>query len=158
MPYLMVDLDDVADCRRGMQQIRRIVGGPNQGGPGRGLGPQGRRPAGGVCDNKGGGKGHGVDKLPLRQRLQRIKKRGVWRILSGIAALDETPRSLAEFDEALGLKANKMRSTKAIFAKLENRFDIRFLVAAEDAGEDNAGNMRYRMPPRVRKVIQNLTD
>ena len=54
---------------------------------------------------------------------------GVWRILSGIAALDETPRSLAEFDEALGLKANKMRSTKAIFAKLENRFDIRFLVA-----------------------------
>lgn len=172
MPYLMIDLDDAADCRRGMQQLRQIVGGPNRGGaggglggPGRGgpkragIGPRGRKHGGGeACAPDVAGKGAGVDQLPLRQKLQRIKKRGVWRILSGIASLDEKPRSLAEYDAELGLKANKMRSTKAIFAKLENRFDLRFLVLAEAAGEDDAGNARYRMPPRVRNAINNLTD
>ena len=150
MPYLMIDLDDAADCRRGMQQLRQVVGGP-----GRGPGAQGRRQGGGGrCDGPGAAK----DKAPLRKKLEPIKQRGVWRFVSGIAGLDDTPRSLAEFDQALGLKPNKMRSMKAIFAKLENRLDVRFLVPAEDAGEDGAGTARDRMPPRVRKVVRNLTD
>ena len=149
MPYLMIDLDDVADCRRGMQQLRQIVAGPG-GGPG----PRG----GGNCDGAGSGPAGGKDKRPLRKKLEPLKQRGVWRFLSGIAGLDETPRSLAEFDQVLGLKKNKMRSMKAIFAKLENRLDVRFLVAAVDEGLDEAGNARYRMPPKVRRVIRNLSE
>tara|TARA_R110002049_G_scaffold2750_8_gene22307 strand:- start:264551 stop:265051 length:501 start_codon:yes stop_codon:yes gene_type:complete len=166
MPYLMIDLDDAADCRRGMQQIRMILG--RTGGPGGGpdagggraelLGPRGGRKGRGNCYGEGGGQGSRQAKTPLRQRLQPIKQRGVWRFVSGIAALDDTPRSLAEFDDALGVKKNKMRSMKAIFAKLEKRLDVRFLVPAEEAGEDDAGNARYRMPPRMRKVVRNLTD
>ena len=162
MPYLMIDLDDTADCRRGMQQIRQILGRAGEGpgpGPGGGAGPRGRRRRHAACDGEGPEqRAAGRDKTPLRKKLQPIKQRGVWRFVSGIAGLDETPRSLAEFDEALGLKKNKMRSMKAIFAKLENRLDVRFLVPADDAGEDESGNPRYRMPPRVRKVVQNLTD
>ena len=145
MPYLMIDLDDVADCRRGMQQLRQVLASP-----GNGPGPR--------CDGGGPGRAAGRDKTPLRKKLQPLKQRGVWRFLSGIAGLDETPRSLAEFDEALGLKKNKMRSMKAIFAKLENRLDVRFLIPAQDAAEDDSGNARYRMPPHVRRVVQNLTD
>ena len=88
----------------------------------------------------------------------RVKQRGVWRFLVGIARLDETPRSLQEIDEALGLPRNKMRSTKAIFAKLENRLDVRFLKPADDAGNDEAGNPRYIMPPRIRRKILELVD
>lgn len=51
-----------------------------------------------------------------------------------------------------------MRSTKAIFAKLENRLDVRFLKPADDAGEDESGNPRYVMPPRVRKLVLELAD
>jgi hypothetical protein len=61
-----------------------------------------------------------------------------------------------EWDEALGLPANKMRSLKAIMAKLEHRFAIRFLQPAPDAGVDAAGNPRYVMVPRVRQVIRRL--
>ena len=88
----------------------------------------------------------------------RDKQRGVWRFLVGIARLDETPRSLQEIDEALGLPRNKMRSTKAIFAKLENRLDIRFLKPAEDTENDESGNPRYIMPPRIRRKILELVD
>ena len=88
----------------------------------------------------------------------RVKQRGVWRFLVGIARLDDKPRSLQEIDEALGLPRNKMRSTKAIFAKLENRLDLRFLKVAEDAGVDEAGNPRYIMPPRIRRKVLELAD
>jgi hypothetical protein len=94
----------------------------------------------------------------LKQKLQRIRQRGVWRFLVQIARLDDTPRSLSELDEALDLPRNKMRSTKAIFAKLENRLDVRFLKPADDAGEDDAGNPRYIMPPRIRKLVLELAD
>ena len=155
MPFLMIDLDDPADCRRGMHQLRRMLereGGENDGprrGP-RGRGGPGRhhRHDEQACD----------DKTPLKDKLQRIKKRGVWRFLSQIAALDDSPRSLAEFDAELELPRNKMRSTKAIFAKLENRLGIQFLVPAKDGQEDDEGNPRYIMPLRIRKAIRKLTD
>ena len=154
MPYLMVDLDNSADCRRGIKHIRQVLG--RAGGELVEPQPKGQQPLGSpACDGLGGGGGPG--KAPLRQKLQRIQQRGVWRFLSGIANLNDQPRSLAEFDEALGLKPNKMRSTKAIFAKIENRLDVRFLVPDDDAGQDEAGNPRYRMPPRMRKVIRNLS-
>ncbi|WP_145416387.1 hypothetical protein [Planctomycetes bacterium K23_9] len=97
-------------------------------------------------------------KSTLKQKLERVRRRGVWRFLSGIARLNEQPRSLAEFDDALDLSKNKMRSTKAIFAKLENRLDMRFLVPDPNGEEDDAGNPRYVMPKRVRKQIRNLID
>ena len=88
----------------------------------------------------------------------RIQQRGVWKFLVGIAKLDDTPRSLPELDAALNLPRNKMRSTKAIFAKLENRFDVRFLKPVDDTGEDKSGNPRYVMPRRIRRVILELAD
>ena len=65
-------------------------------------------------------------------------------------------KALTEWDVALGLATNKMRSLKAIMAKLEHRFDIRFLVPAVDAGQDQAGNPRYAIPPRLRSAILRL--
>ncbi|MGB7323468.1 MAG: hypothetical protein WBD31_01260 [Rubripirellula sp.] len=162
MPYLMINLDDVGDCQRGHRQLsgrlRRAGVDPLPEGPGGGGG--GCRPGKGAHGERGKHQGEkqkdGPAGLPLKQKLNRISKRGVWRFISGIAALDQTPRSLAEFDEALSLPPNKMRSTKAIFAKLENRFDIRFLKLAEDAGDDDSGNPRYIMPPRIRKVVREI--
>jgi len=61
-----------------------------------------------------------------------------------------------EWDVALGLPPNKMRSLKAIMAKLEHRFAVRFLVPAGDGGHDEAGNPRYAMPPRLRAAIVRL--
>ena len=147
MPFLMVDLDDTGDCQRGMRQLRRHLrhADAEQPGPCRELGGRAR----------GGGK---AEKIPLKKKLQRIRQRGVWRFLVQIARLDETPRSLPELDEALDLPRNKMRSTKAIFAKLENRLDVRFLKPADDAGQDESGNPRYIMPPRVRKLVLELAD
>lgn len=147
MPFLMVDLDDSSDCQRGMRQLRRHLRRAS-GEPSGPCSTQNRRP-------RGGGN---ADKTPLKQKLQRIRQRGVWRFLVQIARLDDTPRSLPELDEALDLPRNKMRSTKAIFAKLENRLDVRFLKPANDAGEDESGNPRYVMPPRVRKLVLELAD
>ena len=95
---------------------------------------------------------------PIASPLRRIRQRGVWRHLLQIARLDEQPRSLNEWDEAIGLQPNKMRSLKAIMAKLEHRFGLRFLVPAADAGVDAAGNPRYVMPPRIRTVILRIAD
>ncbi len=90
--------------------------------------------------------------------MQRVRQRGVWRFLAGIAQLSDEPRSLAEFDEALDLPKNKMRSTKAIFAKLENRLEVQFLVADPGGEEDESGNPRYVMPKRIRKQVKNLIE
>jgi hypothetical protein len=163
MPFLMVNLDDNADCQRAMRQLRRHLRhagiGPDDG-PGCGPPPgrkRGRGFAAGVLAPGRPGQEPG-DGPALKQKLKRIQQRGVWRFLALIANLDETPRSLSEFDEALDLQPNKMRSTKAIFAKLENRLDVQFLVFAQDAGNDESGNPRYVMPPRVRKVILKLSN
>ena len=136
--YLMVNLDDGADCRRAIQQLKSCVRG-------------GRRP-------HGPGRGAGVADLPLGQKLRRIRQRGIWRHLRAMAALPDQPRSLMEWDQALGLPGNKMRSLKAIMAKLENRFAIRFLVVAGDGSHDEAGNPRYSIPPRVRSAILRLAE
>lgn len=138
MPYLMVNIEDPADCRRAMQELRRCVAG------GRGRGPQ------------MGGPGP-VAALPLGKKLRRIRQRGIWRHLAAMAKLPDQPRSLMEWDVALGLPANKMRSLKAIMAKLEHRFAIRFLVPAGDGSHDEAGNPRYAIPPRVRAAILRLS-
>jgi len=50
--------------------------------------------------------------------------------------------SLPELDRHLGFAPNKMRSLKAIMAKLENRFGLRFLVADPEGGLDENGNPR----------------
>ncbi|MGB7344781.1 MAG: hypothetical protein WBD20_11230 [Pirellulaceae bacterium] len=188
MPFLMVNLDDAGDCRRALHQLRRRVRrmenqgcepgreGPPEGrrGPG---GPRGEVPGGhdreqGDRDRGGPGRGMGRKKhgrrgrpggpidpnATLKQKLQRVRTRGVWRFLSGIARLNDQPRSLAELDEALDLQKNKMRSTKAIFAKLENRLDVQFLVVDPEGQQDEAGNPRYVMPKRIRKQIRNLID
>jgi hypothetical protein len=147
MPYLMVNLDDPADCRRALQQLRRRAhAGPGCQPPGRGQAAGHGRPDAGVAG------------LPLGQKLRRIRQRGVWRHLLQIARLDEQPRSLNEWDEAIGLQPNKMRSLKAIMAKLEHRFGLRFLAASADTGVDAAGNPRYAMPPRVRTVILRIAE
>jgi hypothetical protein len=149
MPFLLVNLDDVGDMQRSMRQLRRRLqrqGQQGQEGRKHGCGPLMAQDAG------------SANKTPLKQKLMRVKQRGVWRFLVGIARLDQTPRSLQEIDEALGLQRNKMRSTKAIFAKLENRLDLRFLKVAEDAEVDEAGNPRYIMPPRIRGKILEVAD
>ena len=165
MPYLLVNLDDPADCRRAFAQLASMAG------PGRGCGPRGRRgPAG--PPGPGGWMGMGMPgwpppggpagpacnprDLPLGQKLRRIRQRGVWRHLLAIARQSEQPRSLQEWDAAIGLPPNKMRSLKAIMAKLENRFGLRFLEPVEDAGADASGNPRYAMPARVRQVILRI--
>lgn len=156
MPYLLVNLDDTGDMQRSMRQLRRRLRwrAHKEGcGSGKGIGGEEGMGRGGA----GGGQGRG-ERTPLKQKLMRIQQRGVWRFLVGIARLDATPRSLPEIDDALGLPRNKMRSTKAIFAKLENRLDIRFLKLDENAGEDESGNPRYIMPPRVRRKILELAD
>lgn len=148
MPYLMINLDDPSDCRRSMRQLRQHLNrfDSQQADC---TGEQSRRRGAGVPN---------ANKTPLKQKLQRVRQRGVWRFLVQIAQLDDTPRSLPELDEAMELPRNKMRSTKAIFAKLENRLDVRFLTLVDDAGEDDSGNPRYVMPPRVRKLIRELAD
>lgn len=156
MPFLMVNLDDPADCQRAMQQLRARVQRAAAGrwcGPGAGPGPVWARGAPGAGGMAGPPPGQ---KLGLGQKLRRIRHRGLWPHLVKIARASEQPRSLMEWDEVLGLPANKMRSLKAIMAKLENRFGIRFLQPAADGGVDAAGNPRYAMVPRVRQVILRI--
>jgi hypothetical protein len=146
MPFLMVNLDDVGDMQRSVRQLQRRL---RRGGDSLPHSPG---------DHAKGPQGGGGNKEPLKQKLMRIQQRGVWKFLVGIAKLDDTPRSLPELDIALNLPRNKMRSTKAIFAKLENRFDVRFLKPADEIGEDESGNPRYLMPPRIRRAILELAD
>jgi len=64
--------------------------------------------------------------------------------------------SLPELDRQLGFQTNKMRSLKAIMAKLEHRYDLQFLVPDPEGGQDENGNPRYVMPQRMRNQIRNV--
>ncbi len=171
MTFLMVNLDDPVDCRRAMDQLRPIAnrlrmangGGPDrpgQTGPGRGPGGVGRA-AGDLAAGELAADATACDdvaQLPLPQKLRRISQRGVFKHLRRIAAEVNQPLSLPELDRQLGLNANKMRSLKAIMAKLERRWDLQFLVSAPDGGLDESGNPRYVMPPRIRKQILRIAE
>jgi hypothetical protein len=183
MPYLMVNLDDRADCRRALGQLNNWLGGegmPSEGGPkcepgvGRGHGPRPhgqpplRRPeawSNETWSQPGAGTGNPerdklarLQVLPLPKKLERLQQRGVWKHLVAIAKLGDAAKSLPEFDQELSLPANKMRSLKANMAKLEKRFAIQFLDVNLEAGQDAAGNPRYSMPPKIRKNILRLSD
>lgn len=143
MPHLMVNLEDAADCQKALDILnRRIARGNCQ--PGR------RR--------KTDQAGAEVADLPLPQKLKRIQSRGMWKHLVKLANSAEEPLSLPELDTLLDLPKNKMRSLKAIMAKLENRFGIKFLKVDPDAGVDAAGNPRYIMPPNVRRQTLKLAN
>ena len=154
VPHLMVNLEDVADCKKAMEILNRRV---NRGCDPRG---QGQKDMQGIANQPGGAKqgrgGEDVASLPLPQKLKRIQSRGMWKHLLKIAESAEQPLSLPELDALLNLPKNKMRSLKAIMAKLENRFDLKFLRVDPDAGEDAANNPRYIMPPKVRRQILRL--
>ncbi len=168
MPMLLVNLEDMSDCEKGMQILKRRLG--------RGGGPRGGGPCG--PERKGRREGHGnagegdwkrdaaarpapaadIASLPLPQKLKRIQSRGMWKHLVKIARSAQEPSSLPELDALLELPKNKMRSLKAIMAKLENRFGIQFLKVDLDAGVDASGNPRYVMLPNVRRQILRLAD
>ena len=160
MPHLMVNIEDVADCRKAIEILKRRLN--------RECGPSGQGTreldVRGVGDFNSGGRGkrargkEDVSLLPLPQKLKRIQSRGMWKHLLKIAQSAEQPLSLPELDDLLGLPKNKMRSLKAIMAKLENRFDLQFLKVDPEAGEDEAGNPRYIMPPRIRRQILRLAN
>lgn len=197
MTYLMVNLNDHADCREAIQRLREAlhdcgpgkrrhrgesarlprtgptpVGGEQPAIAGSEAPPAiGRRPrrnrlgAGRPADVDGFGavtvEPSAVDRLhdlPLPKKLHRIAQRGVFRHLRRIAAEVETPMSLPELDKQLGFQPNKMRSLKAIMAKLENRFGLRFLVSDPEGGIDENGNPRYVMLPRMRKQILRVAE
>jgi hypothetical protein len=155
MPQLLVDLESVEDCRKAMEMLRRRIRragkGPGEGG----CGNRGERP---WKDAREGSDVPSVAELPLPQKLKRIQSRGMWKHLVTIIRSAPEPLSLPELDHLLGLPKNKMRSLKAIMAKLENRFDLQFLRVAPDAGVDDSGNPRYIMPPKIRRQILRLAD
>ena len=175
MPHLLVDLEDMADCERGMQILKRRLGrrsGPRGCGPGesacgpghlpedlQGL-PKRQRPAGEREWRSDAASPPATDlaSLPLPQKLKRIQSRGMWKHLVKIARSVQEPSSLLELDALLDLPKNKMRSLKAIMAKLENRFGIQFLKVDPDAGVDASGNPRYVMLPKLRRQILRLAD
>lgn len=170
MPFLMVNLDDHEDCRRAIKQLRSTVGGDQPGGcdspRGRGKRKQGRR--GPRNEDNGPHEEHGprrrgrgprredVSELTLPQKLKRIQQRKMWKHLVRIAKAGNEAQSLPELDAMLELPKNKMRSLKAIMAKLENRFGIKFLRVSHDAGVDGSGNPRYEMPKNIRRQILKL--
>lgn len=149
MPHLMVNLEDIADCRKSIEilrrRIRRAAGGDAE--PARNVASQHREVRG----------GSDVASMPMPQKLKRLQSRGMWKHLVRIAQAVDQPLSLPELDEHLDLPKNKMRSLKANMAKLENRFDLKFLKVDAEAGADAAGNPRYIMVPRVRTHILRLT-
>lgn len=145
MPQLTVNLEDTKDCEQAIEILKRQLG--HECGSGRGRGRRHR------SDND-----PDVATLPLPQKLKRIQSRGMWKHLVKIAASAEQPLSLPELDELLELPKNKMRSLKAIMAKLENRFDLQFLKVDLDAGEDSAGNPRYIMLPNIRRQVLRLSN
>ena len=149
MPQLTVNLEDAKDCEQAIEILQRQIGHecrPAHRGRGRGRGPRRR------SDSE-----QDVATLPLPQKLKRIQSRGMWKHLVKIAASAEQPLSLPELDELLELPKNKMRSLKAIMAKLENRFDLQFLKVDADAGEDSVGNPRYIMLPNIRRQVLRLS-
>lgn len=94
--------------------------------------------------------------LPLPDKLRRIAQRGVFAHLMRIAAEVDRPMSLPELDRTLGFNANKMRSLKAIMAKLERRWGLEFLIPSPAGEVDDQGNPRYVMPPKLRKQILKI--
>lgn len=161
MPHLMVNLDDASDCRRAIVILNRRA---NRNGVGNGNAdkPRGRDRKQDNAENaigsNAGGDQEDLASLPLPQKLKRIQNRRMWNHLLKIAESAEQPLSLSELDELLDLPKNKMRSLKAIMAKLENRFELKFLRVDADAGEDSSGNPRYIMLPRVRRQILRLAE
>jgi hypothetical protein len=195
MTYLMVNLNDAADCRQAIDQLRDRLqhecgpGGKRRGRRGEHAGPprphesadgpelerRPRRPPpprpteapveGGEFAPEAGppprrrpGRGEfagdePLHDLPLPKKLQRIAQRGVFRHLHRIASEVSTPMSLPELDRQLGFQPNKMRSLKAIMAKLEHRFDLQFLVPDPEGSVDENSNPRYVMPQRIRNQI-----
>ena len=150
----MVDLEDKNDCQKAIEILNRRINRQCRGKTGRKEGKQRSDVEKGDRASRRGGED--VARLPLPQKLKRVQSRGMWKHLLKIAETAQQPRSLPELDELLGLPKNKMRSLKAIMAKLENRFDLQFLKVDHDAGEDEAGNPRYIMVPRVRRQILRL--
>lgn len=94
--------------------------------------------------------------MPLPDKLRRIAQRGVFAHLTRIAAEVDRPMSLPELDRTLGFNANKMRSLKAIMAKLERRWGLEFLIPSPAGEVDDLGNPRYVMPPKLRKQILKI--
>ncbi|MEQ1825551.1 MAG: hypothetical protein ABL921_06375 [Pirellula sp.] len=182
MTFLMVDLDNSADCKKAIEQLRVVIkasigrngqaGKARACGVGRLRGNRGHGLAGApVIEQDAAGTaidpipaavepvvGEATRELPLRAKLERMKHRGVWRHLVAIAKQGDVAKSLGEFDKQLDFQPNKMRSLKAIMAKLENRFGLRFLKVAPDAGSDDAGNPRYSMPHRIRNQILRIAE
>jgi hypothetical protein len=146
-----VDLEDVQDCFKAIEILRRRVGrGCEKGRRGR---HAGEAPRENVCEDAAE---TSIHDLPLPQKLGRIQSRGMWKHLVKIAQSAQQPLSLPELDALLDLPKNKMRSLKAIMAKLEYRFGLEFLKVAPDAGVDAAGNPRYIMLPKVRRNILRM--
>lgn len=152
MPHLMVNLEDTVDCRKAMEMLRRRLRRMEGAAPEMQLGSDMQRGPGAAMTG-----GPNVASLPLPQKLKRLQSRGMWKHLLRIAQTVDQPLSLPELDEHLDLPKNKMRSLKANMAKLENRFDLKFLKVDAEAGADSAGNPRYIMPPRVRNQILKIT-
>jgi hypothetical protein len=158
MPFLMVNLDDVNDCRKAIKHLRSVIQAPEecpQADEDRSRRNRHRARNAAVTDPEQP-QSEDVASLPLPMKLRRIKQRHLWKHLVRIANAAEDPQSLPELDLLLDLPKNKMRSLKAIMAKLENRFDLKFLRVAPDAGVDAAGNPRYEMLPNVRRQILKI--
>lgn len=153
MPQLLIDLESPADCQRGMALLRRRLRRH-----GCGVGAQNAAEQGGDWMSGTGGEDAPPARQSLPQRLKQIRQRGMWKHLTKIAESAPEPLSLPELDALLDLPKNKMRSLKAIMAKLENRFGVTFLRVDPEAGVDAAGNPRYVMPPRVRKQVLRLAN
>jgi len=159
----MVDIEDAADCRKAIEFLQRRLDHECRPCGRRRRGQESREfDVGSAGHFHSGGEGRRARRredaanLPLPQKLKRIQSRGMWKHLLKIAQSAEQPLSLPELDDLLGLHKNKMRSLKAIMAKLENRFGLQFLKVDPEAGEDAAGNPRYIMPPRLRRQILRL--
>ena len=168
MPYLMVNLDDAADCRRALEHLRERAErcGPRacvepprrHRGPARHRRPDFEEAVPEPTRVEPTRVEAAIVELPLRKKLERISHRGIWQYLVRIAVEINEPKSLPEIDALLDLVKNKMRSLKAIMGKLERRWRLRLLRAEPDAGLDESGNPRYIMPPHVRKQIQKMTE
>lgn len=158
MPQLLVNLEDVADCEQAIKILRKQLGRDCDGPGPNGRGPRGRGRRQGKDDAGESGGRPDVSTLPLPQKLKRIQSRGMWKHLVKIANQADEPLSLPELDDLLELPKNKMRSLKAIMAKLEKRFDLKFLKVDPDGGVDASDNPRYIMPPNLRRQIKRLLE
>jgi len=159
MPQLLVNLDNGRDCEKAVKILQRRIALGRRNGAGR-AGAKARRDRDWaehlLESGPDGGEKNSVHDLPLPQKLKQIQSRGMWKHLVKIANSAQDPLSLPELDGLLDLPKNKMRSLKAIMAKLENRFGLLFLKVDQEAGVDEAGNPRYVMVPKVRRQILRL--